>query len=139
MTHLLSLPYPANINAIEEFPRVAVNIADAHIPLASNAQVIGKHFFNAAGVPIFDLGDNGFLAAKKKGDIPAPKGSSTGPLDTPGQDFGAVDWLALVDVGNSTKLSEVYRVDCAGGNPPKTCAGEGHLEQQYSCLYWFFN
>ena len=99
--------------------------------------VSGHHYFNSAGQPTFDLGNIGFLVAKKTGDIPAPANASPGQG---GQGYGAVDWLNLQDAGGSTGLNEVYRVETAGGKQPPTCNGVvGNIEVQYAALYWFYH
>lgn len=96
-------------------------------------QVLGYHYFNGAGQPTFDLTSSGtgFLVAKKIGDIPAPSNATAG-------EYGAVDWLALSDAGGSQGLSEVYRVETAGG---KAGICDGTAEEvyiPYAALYWFY-
>ena len=95
---------------------------------------IGQHYFDANNVPDFDLGSNGFLAGKKKADIPAPTGANPGPAGT-----GAVDWIELGAKPGSNILKEVYRVEVAGGNRPKSCNGQtANINVQYAAQYWFF-
>jgi hypothetical protein len=109
------------------------------IPNIGSFPVIGSHYFGADGTPTFDLVTvREILFAKKIGDIPAPKGATTG---TNGE--GAVDWLALSDNGNglSVGLKEVYRVETASGNPPETCEEikpDTVFSVQYSAEYWFY-
>ena len=99
--------------------------------------VLGHHYFNSAGQPTFDLGSTGFLTAKKTGDIPAPANACPGQGD---QGYGAVDWLNLVNAGGSVGLSEVYRVETAGGKQQPACNGfVGNIEVQYAALYWFYD
>ncbi|KAL8755441.1 MAG: hypothetical protein Q9199_003625 [Rusavskia elegans] len=106
-------------------------IQNASIP------ILGKHIFDAAGVPVFDLGAKGVLRAKKIAGIAAPKTASKGAN---GQGDGAVDWLALTEVEGSVGLKECYRVETAGGKPPASCGGgvARSIEVQYATQYWFF-
>ena len=72
------------------------------------------------------------LAAKVPGaDLVAP---------APGGDAKpGVDWLKLADKGGSTGVNQVYRVNTAGGKPPKTCDGQGSdITSPYAALYWFY-
>lgn len=103
---------------------------------ASSIPIIGHHFFNAKGVPTFNLGSLGQLNGKKTGDIAAPADACKGAR---GKGVGAVDWLALSDAGASTGLTLGYRVETAGGKAPATCAGQPKLVVvQYAALYWFY-
>lgn len=132
------IPAPWGLKAVLDTPRVAINVPIEKIPSVIAATAIGHHVFNSAGQPTFDLGDKGFLVGKKASGIAAPKDAASGPFNNPGQDYGAVDWLNLVDAGGSVGLTEVYRVECAGGKPPVTCDSAGSIYQEYSCLYWFY-
>ena len=141
VSFLLEFPSPWNLYALDNSPRAAVSVPLSAIPSAVAARdEIGSHIFNAAGQPTFTLPNGNFLVAKKAGDIPAPTNSTPGPVggEANGQDNGAVDWLDLADAGGSTGLSGAYRVECAGGKPPQTCAQAGLSYQEYSCLYWFY-
>ncbi len=114
--------------------------ADLHADLLARYRIptLGHHYFNAAGQPTFDLGPTGLIVAKKTGGIPAPPDACAGP---PGmQNYGAVDWLMLQDVGTgvSRALSQVYRVETAGGKAPPTCSQPGPIEIPYAALYWFY-
>lgn len=105
---------------------------------SSSLPQIGVHYFDAAGVPTFDLGSIGLLKSKKLKGIGAPEGASKGPED---QGNGAVDWLALLakDGCGSRGLGEVYRVQTAGGKPPMTCEGQPSvIEVQYAAQYWLY-
>ncbi|KAL9597598.1 MAG: hypothetical protein Q9219_005037 [cf. Caloplaca sp. 3 TL-2023] len=106
-------------------------IANSTIPVS------GRHIFDAAGVPTFDLGSVGLLKAKKLAGITAPPSACKGAN---GKGDGAVDWLALTEAPGSTTLKEVYRVHTAGGKAPKLCGGGDaqHFEVQYAAQYWFF-
>ncbi|OJD18219.1 hypothetical protein AJ78_01719 [Emergomyces pasteurianus Ep9510] len=109
----------------------------------SNLPIAGYHFFDSAGVPVFDLLKDGHAAVEKIAGVPAPKGA----LDGVGkQKFGAVPWLYLAAVeGSAGKAKSVYRVGTAGGKSPETCEGwkgndgdGGVLSVQYAAEYWFF-
>jgi hypothetical protein len=94
--------------------------------------VAGKHYFNAAGTPVFDLeaAGIGWMEATKIADIPAPTGSCPGP---DGKGNGAVDWLTLTAKPGNTGISEAYRVSTAGGKPPRTCRGQqATIEIEYA-------
>lgn len=115
--------------------------ADLHADLLTQYRIptLGHHYFNAAGQATFDLGPTGLLVAKKIGGIPAPSDACQGP---PGmQNFGAVDWLMLQDVGTGLTrgLSQVYRVETAGGKAPPTCSEMGSFQRPYAALYWFYD
>ena len=54
---------------------------------------------------------------------------------------GAVAWLYL-NTTNATQgdVRAVYRVNTAGGNPPKTCEGsDAVFSVQYAAEYWFYS
>jgi hypothetical protein len=119
-------------------PRVQ-ELLDMRLPHGNKASVIGSHYFDAAGVPIFDLSmKDRKLVSKKIGAVPAPSSANEGPAGT-----GAVPWLKLGDSGGSTGLKEVYRVYTAGGNPYSICSGQkfgtgGIITVEYSAMYWFY-
>lgn len=94
---------------------------------------LGHHFFNAAGVPTFDLDSaNQLLLCKKLDGIKAPASAPAGPEGT-----GAVDWLYLGDAGGSIGVSYVYRVMTAGG-ASHGCKAKGTDSTSYTTLYWFY-
>ncbi|CAG7556018.1 unnamed protein product [Fusarium equiseti] len=94
---------------------------------------LGHHYFNAAGVPTFDLDTvNQLLLCKKLDGIKAPASASAGPEGT-----GAVDWLYLGDAGGSIGVSYVYRVQTAGG-ASHGCKAKGVDSTSYATLYWFY-
>lgn len=103
----------------------------------SSIPVLGHHFFDAAGVPTFDLGKDGLLKAKKIANISAPATACKGAN---GKGNGAVDWLALTEAPGSHGLKEVYRVETAGGKAPASCGGGAarNINVQYAAQYWFF-
>jgi hypothetical protein len=129
------------LDRLPEYLMWLLNIeADLHADLLAQYRIpiLGNHYFNAAGQPTFDLGSTGLIVAKKVSGIPAPSTACAGP---PGmQNYGAVDWLKLQDVGTgvSRGLCQVYRVETAGGKAPPTCSQAGPIEIPYATLYWFY-
>ncbi|OBT59808.1 hypothetical protein VE03_10645 [Pseudogymnoascus sp. 23342-1-I1] len=114
-------------------------LLDMRMPRENKASVIGSHYFDAAGVPIFDLSmKDRKLMSKKIDAVVAPSSANEGPAGT-----GAVPWLKLGDSGGSIGLKEVYRVYTAGGNPYSICSGQksgagGIITVEYSAMYWFY-
>jgi hypothetical protein len=105
-----------------------------------NLPLLGKHFFasiNGAGVPSFDIYNGDFLSAQKIGDVPAPAGAYAGQ-----NGVGAVDWLFLPQDGSgqSVGLTEVYRINTAGGSPsPTQCStGVSQFSVKYAAEYWLY-
>jgi len=109
----------------------------------SPPNILGSHYFNSVGTPIFDLvGASARLAAKKVANAPAPAGDAA-CANADGK--GAVDWLMLVDAGAGQSvggLKAVYRVETAGGKAPASCidagAVKGVVASRYAALYWFY-
>ncbi|KAM0432339.1 hypothetical protein ACHAPT_004881 [Fusarium lateritium] len=94
---------------------------------------IGHHYFNADGVPTFDLTkDKQLLLARKVAGVKAPSSASAGPDGT-----GAVDWLFLGDAGGSYGVTSVFRVFTAGGNA-HGCEGTDGDSTSYTAMYWFY-
>lgn len=93
----------------------------------STIPIMGHHIFSADKVPQFILGKVGTLAGKKAENISAPSQAN------------GVDWLKLDSIAGSVNLKEAYRVETAGGKPPKTCAGQpANIEVPYAAQYWFY-
>lgn len=105
------------------------------LPDVGTFPVLGGHFFNADATPVFDLFTTGTrIFSKVAQKIKAPKQANRGLEQT-----GAVDWLALVAKEGSVGLSEVFRVETAGGNPPVNCAGAGAVVSvPYAAAYHFY-
>ena len=98
-------------------------------------QILGGHFFTADGTPTFDLFTAGVrIFSKVVKKIKAPAEADRGIHGT-----GAVEWLALGGKNGSVGLSEVFRVQTAGGNPPASCAGvEAVISVPYAAAYHFY-
>ncbi|KAI9833646.1 MAG: hypothetical protein M1819_003599 [Sarea resinae] len=105
------------------------------LPPALTSAIAGHHYFAADGTPTFDLGSFGFLRGMKIADSPAPANAPNSPNGA-----GAVDWLALTAKTGSFGVSEVYRVETAGGKAPASCAGVGKagVQVEYAAEYWFY-
>jgi len=106
------------------------------IPTSDTADLLlsGHHFFTNTTTPFFNLDTAqhtwGTVAAKKVSN-------STAPANAPKGDngMGSVAWLKLS--GFEGDFKEVYRMDTAGGQPPKTCSGvTGTFEVDYAALYY---
>lgn len=81
------------------------------------------HYFDAEGVPFFDLerAGAGSVGVEKNASSPAPASAGVGLEGEP-----AVGWLQLIKAeGSEAKggLEEVYRVGTVGGSAPETCEG----------------
>ena len=123
----------ASQNLDDDSCQEEINILD--LPL------LGHHYFgsvNGAGVPFFDIYSGDFLSAQKTGDIPAPPDAFDGGANG----HGAIDWLFLPSDGSSrtSGLSEVYRINTAGGNadPAGCSSGDAVISYKYSAEYWFY-
>ncbi|KAJ5943618.1 hypothetical protein N7516_003786 [Penicillium verrucosum] len=95
--------------------------------------IIGEHYFNAGGDPVFDMGlsgSNSWIATNKIASTPAPKSKSQSSNDVP--------WLKL-GYKNGNGIREVYRVVTSQGDPPVTCAGQNAtIQVDYAAEYWFY-
>jgi hypothetical protein len=81
--------------------------------------ILGHHYFDSAGTPTFNLSTlNKIGYVGKIASINAPASANKGPAGT-----GAVPWLQLNKKTGYTSvgISQVYRVETAGGNPELTC------------------
>ncbi|KAJ7277441.1 hypothetical protein C8J57DRAFT_1713782 [Mycena rebaudengoi] len=111
--------------------------ADASVPSASiGAQVnapeqLGDHFFitspSGTGIsPRWQLASS-FVLAAKRDNIPAPNDPATN-----------VDWLVL-DKVDGTAATQVFRVNTAGGQPPKSCTvGSDPITVKYTSKYFLY-
>ncbi|KAL8909074.1 MAG: hypothetical protein Q9207_000408 [Kuettlingeria erythrocarpa] len=133
---LPSLPSSESQLILNLLPEYLVSFDFATIE-NSSIPILGKHIFDAAGVPTFDLGKLGLLKAKKIANITAPATACKGAN---GKGNGAIDWLALTDAPGSSELKEVYRVHTAGGKAPASCGGgpARSINVDYAAQYWFF-
>lgn len=109
---------------------------------AAYKDLSGHHFFTDATTPYFDLDtalhQYGAGAFKKLNATAAPADASPGQN---GKGNGAVAWLKLGAKNSADQtMKEVYRVNTAGGNPPKTCTGaDAAFTVEYSAEYWIYS
>lgn len=126
-------------------PNLALNypqpVAGAAM-IPSNMDLSGHHYFANPTTPKFDMTADpatnlGVVTAKKVANSTAPAGS---PLGVDGVGNGAVPWLYLQSTNATTgKVQTVYRLNTAGGAPPKTCASSpATFSVQYAAEYWFW-
>ena len=108
----------------------------------SRIQQSGVHYFLNASQPVFDLTlapshpNLGLTHCAKKANSTAP---TTADAGVNGAGAGAVAWLYLTAKSGTGDVKEVYRLDTAGGNPPKTCSGmPPSFSVDYSAIYWFW-
>lgn len=131
-------------NLMSTLPGIAVDLpvpatADSSSPIYQD--VSGHHYFLDATTPYFNLDtslhDYGAAAFKKIAASAAPSNAPSGVL---GIGNGAVPWLLLdLKTPTSQVFQQVYRVNTAGGQPPKTCEGSAAVfEVQYAAEYWFY-
>ncbi|KFZ25408.1 hypothetical protein V502_00112 [Pseudogymnoascus sp. VKM F-4520 (FW-2644)] len=103
----------------------------------SYLNILGHHYFDSAGTPTFNLSSvNKIGFVGKTASINAPALAHKGPAGT-----GAVPWLQLnKKIGyTSIGISQVYRVETAGGNPKLACTVAGVMSIPYGAEYWFYN
>ncbi|KAL2823389.1 hypothetical protein BDW59DRAFT_148814 [Aspergillus cavernicola] len=103
----------------------------------ANLGLIGHHFFEGK-TPVFNLDTTptrqlGIAKVKKDADLDAPSSAIQGSN-------GAVGWLYLSATnGTIGTFKSVYRVDTAGGSPPKTCDGMPEsFNVQYAANYYIY-
>ena len=110
----------------------------------------GHHYFVDSTTPFFNLDtashQYGMGALQKVNASDAPADALMGPA---GVGNGAVQWLMLdVKPYVENKWKQVYRLDTAGGVPPKLCSEVAwvdgqtdsirHLAVPYAAQYWIF-
>ncbi|KAL2820659.1 hypothetical protein BJX63DRAFT_379854 [Aspergillus granulosus] len=134
--------YAANFpDMIELLPAIAYRMrlpSDESSPMApANLNLIGHHFFEGK-VPVFNLDTTpqrqlGIAKVKKDADLEAPETAIQGRN-------GAVAWLYLSATnGTIGRFTGVYRVDTAGGSPPKTCEGlNKEFTVEYAANYYIY-
>ncbi|WPH03507.1 Hypothetical protein R9X50_00638700 [Acrodontium crateriforme] len=106
-----------------------------------NQDMSGHHYFIDLTTAFFNMDTSlhqyGSGAFKKVNAVPAP---ATAPKGQYGRGDGAVAWLKLDAKNDKDQIfQQVYRLNTAGGNPPKTCKGQkAAFEVQYAAEYWLF-
>lgn len=122
--------YPGLFNLL---PKVVLALNLKPGAARTNPAISGQHFFLATGVPFFDLNTPAMQLGEAhcgvNKSIPAPPNAPRGRVREP-----AVAWLKLLTKNGTTgNLQEVYRLQTAGGSPPKTCWGmPAVFERQYA-------
>jgi Protein of unknown function (DUF3455) len=121
----------AHEDLVPSLPAIALCTGTANLrqPLG---QPLGQHYFDK-GNPTFDLSAaNAKIVARKVASVPAPAHA--------GCNQSAVPWLELAALDSSYGgITEVYRVETAGGSPPATCErSTTAFEVPYAAEYWFF-
>lgn len=131
---------------LKRLPHIALN---QPIPTVNNtdASVIdeletGHHYFVNSTTPFFNLDTSthqyGMGAVAKVNASDAPAGACPGQHGKQG--FGAVQWLKLDQMTFAeADWKAVYRLNTAGGSPPKMCTGQKPAFQiPYAAEYWIF-
>jgi len=102
-------------------------------------EYVGQHYFDSASTPTFKLDyanppRAGFMA--KTLGVNAPASASKGPDGT-----GAVAWLDLNNKPGyiQNKVTQVYRVETAGGASYPNCTSLDMQSVPYAAEYWFYN
>lgn len=131
---------------LKKLPHIAINqpvpTANNTDPTVVNALESGHHYFIDGSIPFFNLDTSmhqyGMGAVAKANASDAPAGSCPGQHGKEG--FGAVQWLRLDQMEFAqADWKAVYRLNTAGGNPPKMCTGQPpSFEIQYAAEYWLF-
>jgi hypothetical protein len=130
-------------------PALALNFPVPPLPSGvlapSNFDLSGHHYFATTTTPVFNLNVSpdpaeqiGNVVGHKAANSTAPANAVKGPN---GVGNGAVPWL-YVSATNATQgnVKAVYRVNTAGGNPPKTCENSSaEFSVQYAAEYWFYS
>ncbi|KAL3963251.1 hypothetical protein ACCO45_000255 [Purpureocillium lilacinum] len=107
--------------------------APLHLQGQLTLPFLGHHYFDAAGVPTFDLdGGKIHLPCSKLASVDAPAGADKGPEGT-----GAVGWLYLGEKPGAFGSKYVYRVLTAGG-VSHGCNQVGTDSTSYTATYWFY-
>lgn len=111
----------------------------------SNIDLTGHHYFATTTTPVFNLNVSpdpaekiGNVVGRKVANSTAPANAVKGPN---GVGNGAVPWLYL-SATNETQgnVKAVYRINTAGGSPPKTCENSSaEFSVQYATEYWIYS
>jgi hypothetical protein len=130
----------SNENLLNTLPGLIV-----YLPLPSSGvlatagghlDVLGHHYFDSADTPTFNLSTVNMIGfVGKTASVKAPASANKGPAGT-----GAVPWLQLNKKTGYTSvgISQVYRVETAGGNQQVNCTVAGVMTIQYAAEYWFY-
>ena len=124
-------PYPQILSGL---PNIALRYAVPTAPLKAAEELLtGHHYFTDKTTPFFTLDTPehqwGTVTCKKDSAQNAPNPTADVP------------WLKLTAKSTSgCTISEVFRVNTAGGVAPATCKGmPANFEVQYAAAYWFWS
>ncbi|KAK9350677.1 hypothetical protein V1505DRAFT_395402 [Lipomyces doorenjongii] len=123
---------------LHTLPSYVLDMASPLVPLSA----AGSHFFDSTGVPNFDLLSHG-LSLKGITAETIPTTTPPASLGLPRSPTNPVNWLHLTatDCGiGSEVLTDVYRVEVAGGSSPATCTNVTAMtfQVQYAAIYAFY-
>lgn len=132
---------------LEKLPGIAL---DLPVPSTNDERsalvkdMTGHHYFVNDTTPYFNMDTSlynyGQGAVKKTAAANAPSDAIVGPR---GQGDGAVSWLLLsandYPEWGQPNWKAVYRLNTAGGNPPKMCTDQPEsFTVEYASEYWLF-
>jgi len=129
----LAGPYPQLLNLM---PDIALKFPvpdPSNVMSPANLFLSGHHYFTNLTTPFFDLNTNqhswGTVACKKLSTADAPNKATD------------VAWLKLSSQSrDGCTISEVYRLNTKGGQPPATCKGMPQaFTVQYAAEYWMWS
>ncbi|KAF2431419.1 hypothetical protein EJ08DRAFT_648945 [Tothia fuscella] len=129
----LAGPYPGLLSSMSKIALKFPTPNPANIMTPANMFLSGQHYFPDLTTPFFDLStathNYGSVGCKKLNGTDAPNKATDVP------------WLRLGSKSrDGCTISEVYRLNTAGGQPPATCKGMGKAFQvQYAAEYWFWD
>lgn len=109
--------------------------------LSKEKVVVGHHYFTPDfSTPVFDFritpDVKRYFSGSKDAGISATTYASKG---SPGEQYGAVDWLRLKAGDKSVESKLAYRVHTAGGKAPANCKGRGgNFMVDYAAEYCLF-
>lgn len=109
--------------------------------LSKEKVIVGHHFFAPDfSTPVFDFRITPdvklYFSGTKDASIAATAYASKG---SPGEEYGAVDWLRLKAGDKSVESKLAYRVHTAGGKAPANCKGRGgNFAVDYAAEYCLF-
>jgi hypothetical protein len=121
---------------LDVMPRIALQfpVPDPNsVTSAANLFLSGHHYFTNLTTPFFNLN----AAGHEWGQMGCSKLNSTNAANA---DTDVVNLKLATKTRDGCTISEVYRLNTAGGQPPKTCSGMSKsFEVQYAAEYWFWS
>ncbi len=121
---------------LDALPSIALKfpVPDANVVLSpANLFLSGHHYFTNTTTPFFNLD----TASHNWGAMGCAKLNSTNGAQ-PATDVSSLKLQTKSREGCT--VSEVYRLNASGGQPPKTCSGQSKsFEVQYAAEYWFWS